>query len=99
MIIEIKDIPVNVKRVILEFDDSGTEIKSKPSQISTRVETSENSKSSKKESNIESTKEPAIDLDFGTSKPNITKDEVQAIKVPDKKRDPKVASSMQNLKI
>lgn len=93
MIIEIKDIPLNVKRVILEFDDS--ENKSKPSQISTRVETCETSKSSK----IESTKEPAIDLDFGTSKPNIPKDEVQAIKVPDKKRDPKVASSMQNLKI
>lgn len=95
MIIEIKDIPVNVKRVILEFDDSGTEIKSKPSQISTRVETSVNSKSSK----AETTKEPAIDLDFGKSTPNIPKDEVQAIKVPDKKRDPKVASSMQNLKI
>lgn len=93
MIIEIKDIPVNVKRVILEFDDS--EIKSKPSQISTRVETSENSKSSK----TDSTREPAIDLDFGKTSPNIPKDEVQAIKVPDKKRDPKVASSMQNLKI
>lgn len=94
MIIEIKDIPVNVKRVILEFDDSNSVV-SKPSQISTRVETSETSKLSK----IENTKEPAIDLDFGKSTPNIPKDEVQAIKIPDKKRDPKVASSMQNLKI
>lgn len=106
MIIEIREIPVNVKRVILEFNDSNdvsTNIETMNSDISQKsTKTINTVKSANAETSVnsettEATDKP-IDLNFGNTTTQ-KQETIGQIKIPDKQRDPKVSSSLQNLKI
>ncbi|EPY8037313.1 hypothetical protein ACXG0S_001893 [Campylobacter coli] len=98
MIIEIKDFPLNVKRVVLEFDDSGacvvepeTKVKNKP----------RNDKIVKElEPEIQNESEPALDINFG-SKPAKTSsiEPMDKVVIPDIEREANVSATMQNLKL
>lgn len=96
MIIEIKDFPLNVKRVVLEFDDSGactaepeTKVKNK-SRNDTKIDKVVREPES----------EPALDINFG-SKPVKTAsiDSIDKVVIPDIEREANVSSTMQNLKL
>ena len=98
MIIEIKDFPLNVKRVVLEFDDSGacvvepeTKVKNKP-RNDTKID------KVIKEPELES--EPALDINFG-SKPVKAAiiEPIDKVVIPDIEREANVSSTMQNLKL
>lgn len=98
MIIEIKDFPLNVKRVVLEFDDSGacvvepeTKVKNKP-RNDTKID------KIIKEPELES--EPALDINFG-SKPvkSASIEPIDKVVIPDIEREANVSSTMQNLKL
>ncbi|ECC1278862.1 hypothetical protein HXS02_001692 [Campylobacter coli] len=98
MIIEIKDFPLNVKRVVLEFDDSvacvvehETKVKNKP----------RNDKIVKElEPEIQNESEPALDINFG-SKPAKTAsiEPMDKVVIPDIEREANVSATMQNLKL
>lgn len=105
MIIEIREIPVNVKRVILEFNDSNDistniETISETSANAVTTEASNKTINTVKTANAETTEttEAPIDLNFGNTTPQ-KQETIGQIKIPEKKRDPKVSSSLQNLKI
>lgn len=98
MIIEIKDFPLNVKRVVLEFDDSGacvvepeTKVKNKPRNDKIVKE---------REPEIQNESEPALDINFG-SKPVKTAsiEPIDKVVIPDIEREANVSSTMQNLKL
>lgn len=98
MIIEIKDFPLNVKRVVLEFDDSGacvvepeTKIKNKPRNDKIVKE---------REPEIQNESEPALDINFG-SKPAKTAsiEPIDKVVIPDIEREANVSATMQNLKL
>ncbi|EBF5808924.1 hypothetical protein FI575_08820 [Campylobacter coli] len=98
MIIEIKDFPLNVKRVVLEFDDSGacvvepeTKIKNKP-KIDKVIK--------EREPEIQNESEPALDINFG-SKPAKTAsiEPIDKVVIPDIEREANVSATMQNLKL
>lgn len=98
MIIEIKDFPLNVKRVVLEFDDSGacvvepeTKVKNKPRNDKVIKEP---------ESEIQNESEPALDINFG-SKPAKTAsiEPIDKVVIPDIEREANVSATMQNLKL
>ncbi|EAL2698573.1 hypothetical protein AZ702_08705 [Campylobacter coli] len=98
MIIEIKDFPLNVKRVVLEFDDSGacvvepeTKIKNKP----------RNDKVIKEhEPEIQNEPEPALDINFGSKPVKASSIEpIDKVVIPDIEREANVSATMQNLKL
>ncbi len=98
MIIEIKDFPLNVKRVVLEFDDSGacvvepeTKVKNKPRNDKIVKE---------REPEIQNESEPALDINFG-SKPvkTASTEPIDKIVIPDIEREANVSATMQNLKL
>lgn len=93
MIIEIKDFPKNVKRVILEFGENG--------ESETIIESNSNNKLSKKTANKEHVNrefDKPLDLNFGTNT-QVSQEIIKKPEIPDVKRDIKVSNSMQNLKI
>ncbi|EKN8003787.1 hypothetical protein PYY25_001820 [Campylobacter coli] len=98
MIIEIKDFPLNVKRVVLEFDDSGacvvepeTKIKNKPRNDKVIKEL---------EPEIQNESEPALDINFGSkpAKP-ASIEPIDKVVIPDIEREANVSATMQNLKL
>ena len=97
MIIEIKDFPLNVKRVVLEFDDSGacvvepeTKVKNKP----------RNDKIDKIIKEPEPESEPALDINFGSKPVKAASIEpIDKVVIPDIEREANVSSTMQNLKL
>ncbi|MGI7118716.1 hypothetical protein ACNGEM_09005 [Campylobacter coli] len=95
MIIEIKDFPLNVKRVVLEFDDSGA----CTIEPETKVKKSKGSKSVE-EVEIQNESEPALDINFG-SKPAKTAsiESIDKVVIPDIEREANVSATMQNLKL
>lgn len=99
MIIEIKDFPLNVKRVVLEFDDSGAcivepETKVKKSKISKPIKDVENDLADTNDLG------PALDINFG-SKPAKTAsiEPIDKVVIPDTEREANVSATMQNLKL
>ena len=99
MIIEIKDFPLNVKRVVLEFDDSGAcvvepETKVKKSKVSKPTKEVENDSGDITES------EPALDINFGSKPVKAASIEpIDKVVIPDIEREANVSSTMQNLKL
>lgn len=98
MIIEIKDFPLNVKRVVLEFDDSGacvvepeTKVKNKPRNDKIVKE---------REPEIQNELEPALDINFGSKPVKAASIEpIDKVVIPDIEREANVSSTMQNLKL
>lgn len=98
MIIEIKDFPLNVKRVVLEFDDSGacvvepeTKVKNKPRNDKIVKE---------REPEIQNESEPALDINFGSKPVKAASIEpIDKVVIPDIEREANVSSTMQNLKL
>ncbi len=86
MIIEIKDIAINVKKITLEFDNNGE------AQTSVEVNESNNIKFTENETHN------SLDLNFGNSQ-TISQEIIEKPKIPDKKRDVKISETMQGLKI
>lgn len=86
MIIEIRDIPENSKisKIVVDFDNGTPK---------TTVLTNQTSKKSQKEPDG-----PALDLDYLNAE-SVSQEIVKKPEIPDKKREIKVSSSMQNLKI
>ncbi|EAL4082690.1 hypothetical protein DFW61_10105 [Campylobacter coli] len=106
MIIEIKDFPLNVKRVVLEFDDSGacvvepeTKVKNKPRNDKI-VKEREPEIQNESEPEIQNEAEPALDINFG-SKPAKTSsiEPIDKVVIPDIEREANVSATMQNLKL
>lgn len=102
MIIEIKDFPLNVKRVVLEFDDSGacvvepeTKIKNKP-----RNDTKIDKIVKESEPEIQNESEPALDINFGSNPVKASNIEpIDKVVIPDIEREANVSATMQNLKL
>lgn len=99
MIIEIKDFPLNVKRVVLEFDDSGAcivepETKVKKSKITKSIKEVETDSSDVNDLG------PALDINFG-SKPTktVSQEPIDKVEIPDIEREANVSATMQNLKL
>lgn len=98
MIIEIKDFPLNVKRVVLEFDDSGacvvepeTKVKNKPRNDKIVKE---------REPEIQNESEPALDINFGSKPVKAASIEpIDKVVIPDIEREANVSATMQNLKL
>ncbi|HEF9977803.1 TPA: hypothetical protein SB263_001938 [Campylobacter coli] len=98
MIIEIKDFPLNVKRVVLEFDDSGacvvepeTKVKNKPRNDKIVKE---------REPEIQNESEPALDINFGSKPVKASSIEpIDKVVIPDIEREANVSATMQNLKL
>ncbi|EAJ2917350.1 hypothetical protein DFW84_09435 [Campylobacter coli] len=98
MIIEIKDFPLNVKRVVLEFDDSGacvvepeTKVKNKPRNDKVIKE---------REPEIQNESEPALDINFGSKPVKAASIEpIDKVVIPDIEREANVSATMQNLKL
>lgn len=98
MIIEIKDFPLNVKRVVLEFDDSGacvvepeTKVKNKPRNDKVIKE---------REPEIQNESEPALDINFGSKPVKAASTEpIDKVVIPDIEREANVSATMQNLKL
>ncbi|EAJ3789690.1 hypothetical protein DFW83_04925 [Campylobacter coli] len=98
MIIEIKDFPLNVKRVVLEFDDSGacvvepeTKVKNKPRNDKIVKE---------REPEIQNESEPALDINFGSKPVKAASTEpIDKVVIPDIEREANVSATMQNLKL
>ncbi|QOI69335.1 hypothetical protein F379_049 [Campylobacter phage F379] len=99
MIIEIKDFPLNVKRVVLEFDDSGActiepETKVKKSKISKPIKEVENDSADMTET------EPVLDINFGSKPVKASNTEpIDKVVIPDIEREANVSATMQNLKL
>lgn len=102
MIIEIKDFPLNVKRVVLEFDDSGacvvepeTKIKNKP-----RNDTKIDKIVKESEPEIQNESEPVLDINFGSKPVKASNIEpIDKVVIPDIEREANVSATMQNLKL
>ncbi|EAK3475392.1 hypothetical protein BHV26_09320 [Campylobacter coli] len=98
MIIEIKDFPLNVKRVVLEFDDSGacviepeTKVKNKPRNDKIVKE---------REPEIQNESEPTLDINFGSKPVKASNAEpIDKVVIPDIEREANVSATMQNLKL
>lgn len=86
MIIEIKDIAINVKKITLEFDNNGE------TQTSVEVNESNNIKFTENENYS------SLDLNFGNSQ-TVSQEIIEKPEIPDKKRDVKISETMQGLKI
>ncbi|AEF56849.1 hypothetical protein [Campylobacter phage vB_CcoM-IBB_35] len=97
MIIEIKDFPLNVKRVVLEFDDSGACVVEPES----KVKKSKVSKSVKEvEIQNDNETEPALDINFGSKPVKASSIEpIDKVVIPDIEREANVSATMQNLKL
>lgn len=97
MIIEIKDFPLNVKRVVLEFDDSGAcvvEPKVKKSKVSKSVKEVESDSVDITEA------EPVLDINFGSKPVKASSIEpIDKVVIPDIEREANVSATMQNLKL
>lgn len=102
MIIEIKDFPLNVKRVVLEFDDSGacvvepeTKIKNKP-----RNDTKIDKIVKESEPEIQNESELVLDINFGSKPVKASSIEpIDKVVIPDIEREANVSATMQNLKL
>lgn len=96
MIIEIKDFPLNVKRVVLEFDDSGACV----AEPETKVKNKSRNDTKIDKVVKEPGSEPALDINFG-SKPAKTAntEPIDKVVIPDIEREANVSSTMQNLKL
>lgn len=92
MIIEIKDFPLNVKRVVLEFDDSGACVVEPETKVKNKHR---NDKIVK-----EPGSEPALDINFGSKLAKTASIEpIDKVVIPDIEREANVSSTMQNLKL
>lgn len=98
MIIEIKDFPLNVKRVVLEFDDSGACVVEPETKVKNKSKIDKIVKESEPE--IQNEAEPALDINFG-SKPAKTAsiEPIDKVVIPDIEREANVSATMQNLKL
>lgn len=98
MIIEIKDFPLNVKRVVLEFDDSGTCVVEPETKVKNKPRNDKIVKEPGPE--IQNESEPALDINFG-SKPAKTAsiEPIDKVVIPDIEREANVSATMQNLKL
>ena len=98
MIIEIKDFPLNVKRVVLEFDDSGACVVEPETKVKNKTKNDKIVK--EREPEIQNESEPALDINFG-SKPAKTAsiEPIDKVVIPDIEREANVSSTMQNLKL
>lgn len=94
MIIEIKDFPLNVKRVVLEFDDSGACVVEPETKIKNKPRNDKIVKEPERES------EPALDINFGSKPVKAASIEpVDKVVIPDIEREANISSTMQNLKL
>lgn len=104
MTIELKDMPVNIKRVVLEFDDSGdvSNVLSEDNSKNIKVSAPAKKivpKSKDLDENNKLFEDQPLDLNFGSSVPSANKENIEKPNIEDKKRDVKISSNMQNLKI
>lgn len=94
MIIEIKDFPLNVKRVVLEFDDSGACVAEPETKVKNK------SRNDKIVKDPEPESEPALDINFGSKPVKTANTElIDKVVIPDIEREANVSSTMQNLKL
>lgn len=94
MIIEIKDFPLNVKRVVLEFDDSGACVVEPETKVKNKPRNDKIVKESEHES------EPALDINFGSKPVKAASIEpIDKVVIPDIEREANVSPTMQNLKL
>ena len=100
MVIEIKDFPNNVKRVILEFDDSENEPKTILESNSNTTKQKSSKKTNQKETeNDEIENSKPLDLDFCSTPVQVSQEIVKKPEIKEVKRETKISNTMQNLKI